>query len=161
MEVLVMAREGCFHRKVWQPEGSQFVWQVPVDYILKAKAEKKQVVDVMPEYLSVIGKLPELDFGGAPGDSQSNNGGERSDGPGSEFNGPENTIIGLKHQNDIPVVTNPTDQIRVALASLDPNDDDHWTGGGLPSTSAVSKLTGFKVSRTDINEIAPNIQRNI
>jgi hypothetical protein len=50
--------------------------------------------------------------------------------------------------------------VRSALAKLDPENDDHWTNGGLPSVEAVRELSGNKdVSRQDINALATNLNR--
>lgn len=50
--------------------------------------------------------------------------------------------------------------VRTALTKLDATKDEHWTGQGLPSVEAVRELSGNKdVSRQDIGELAPNLNR--
>lgn len=51
------------------------------------------------------------------------------------------------------------EQVKSALDLLDHGDKAHWTARGLPNTEAVSALVGFPVERKDINEIAPDFQR--
>jgi hypothetical protein len=50
--------------------------------------------------------------------------------------------------------------IRTAITQLDPNNDEHWTGQGLPSVEAVRTLSANKdISRQDIQNLAPNLTR--
>lgn len=44
------------------------------------------------------------------------------------------------------------DDIRAALALLDKDNDEHWTGAGLPAVDAVSELLSQKVTRAQIEE---------
>jgi len=40
--------------------------------------------------------------------------------------------------------------LAAALAQLDPSNDDHWTGDGLPVLAVLSEWTGNKVTRKDV-----------
>ena len=50
-------------------------------------------------------------------------------------------------------------QIREALALLDPSDDSHWTGQGLPAMDVVRELVGEPVTRGQVKEAAPEFSR--
>ena len=52
-----------------------------------------------------------------------------------------------------------SEAVKEAVASLDHEDDSHWTGAGLPSTDAVTDLAGEKVSRAQIEAAAPGYTR--
>lgn len=47
-----------------------------------------------------------------------------------------------------------------ALASLDPENDDHWTQDGSPKLETISALVGEKVSRGAITKAFPNLDRD-
>lgn len=50
-----------------------------------------------------------------------------------------------------------SDQIKEALAKLDPNDDAHWTDAGAPSVAAMKELTGnASLTRSDITAALPD-----
>jgi len=50
--------------------------------------------------------------------------------------------------------------VAAALVKLDPENDEHWTSGGLPSVEAVRALSETAdVSRADIQEAAPKLTR--
>lgn len=49
--------------------------------------------------------------------------------------------------------------IAQALAALDPSDDDHWTGDGLPKVELVAHLAGSGVTRARITDAAPDFNR--
>lgn len=51
------------------------------------------------------------------------------------------------------------DKIKETLALLDSGDDSHWTDDGLPRLDVVSSLSGVKVTRDDVNQIAPGFSR--
>lgn len=42
---------------------------------------------------------------------------------------------------------------------LDHENDDHWTEGGKPSLKALELTLGFKVSRDEVEKLAPNARR--
>ncbi|WP_066795077.1 hypothetical protein [Sphingomonas soli] len=46
-----------------------------------------------------------------------------------------------------------------AIDLLDPANDDHWTGAGLPAVDAVKAILGRDVTRAEINEAAPEFMR--
>lgn len=48
-----------------------------------------------------------------------------------------------------------------ALNSLDPEDEAHWTKGGLPNLKVLSELTGTTVTRADIDAIIPDFNRTV
>jgi len=50
-------------------------------------------------------------------------------------------------------------QLKEALMMLDSTDDSHWTGQGLPSVEAVSKILGRKTTRAEIQAVAPDLTR--
>lgn len=50
-------------------------------------------------------------------------------------------------------------EILEALQALDPTNDEHWTGDGLPATAAVSELRDEKTTRADIEGVAPDFNR--
>jgi hypothetical protein len=54
---------------------------------------------------------------------------------------------------------NAVADVRVALHGLDPSNDEHWTGQGIPSVDAVSTIVGRKVSREEIERSAPGLNR--
>jgi hypothetical protein len=53
-----------------------------------------------------------------------------------------------------------TMNIRQALATLDPENDTHWTADGLPLVDIVSALVGSPVKRQDITDAAPSLTRD-
>lgn len=52
-----------------------------------------------------------------------------------------------------------TSAVKAAVDALDPNDDGHWTAQGLPSIEAVADLAGEKVTRAQIDAVAPGYNR--
>lgn len=52
----------------------------------------------------------------------------------------------------------PTD-IATAISLLDPKDDAHWTEAGLPAVDAVKAIVGRNVTRSEINDAAPDFMR--
>lgn len=46
------------------------------------------------------------------------------------------------------------------LKQLDPGNDDHWTGTGLPSVNTVIELHGEPVTRAQISEAWPGFDRD-
>jgi hypothetical protein len=51
------------------------------------------------------------------------------------------------------------EKILIALAKLDPLDDDHWTIDGSPKIEVVSNLVSSTVKRQDIVNAAPDFNR--
>lgn len=51
------------------------------------------------------------------------------------------------------------DEIVAAIADLDPDNDEHWTKGGLPDVSSLANALGKKVTRAAIDEAAPDARR--
>lgn len=51
------------------------------------------------------------------------------------------------------------DSVKTALELLDPAKDDDWTAAGLPAVDAVATLAGGKVTRAQIEAIAPGLTR--
>jgi hypothetical protein len=49
--------------------------------------------------------------------------------------------------------------IKDALGKLDPQNNDHWTGDGLPLVQAVSDLVGKDVSRKEVTDALPGFSR--
>lgn len=49
--------------------------------------------------------------------------------------------------------------IKDALAQLDPQNNNHWTGDGLPLVQAVSDLVGKDVSRKEVTDALPGFSR--
>lgn len=51
--------------------------------------------------------------------------------------------------------------LEAALKSLDPKNDEHWTGDGLPRMDALHELTGnAELTRKQVGEAAPNFTRD-
>ena len=48
-----------------------------------------------------------------------------------------------------------------AIKSLDPDDDAHWTKLGLPNLSVLKEKTKETVSRTDVEDVAPDFTREV
>lgn len=46
-----------------------------------------------------------------------------------------------------------------ALTKLDPKNDAHWTGDGLPAVAAVQSFLGAPVTREQITKAAPGLMR--
>lgn len=55
----------------------------------------------------------------------------------------------------------PADDIKAALAKLDPANDEHWTTDGLPRLDAIEALVGAAVARKDITNAAPEFTRGV
>lgn len=51
-------------------------------------------------------------------------------------------------------------QIREALKTLDPKNDDHWTRDGKPMMKVLEDLLGFDVSRAKIEQAFPRFNRD-
>lgn len=49
--------------------------------------------------------------------------------------------------------------LKQALASLQPNQDNHWTSDGLPRVDAVSEILGAPTDRRQITAVAPMLTR--
>jgi len=67
-----------------------------------------------------------------------------SDGPVPEGNGHEHSRV---------------DRIKEALSHLDVTKPDHWTAAGLPAVSAVEFFLDDKISRAELNAVAPDFNR--
>lgn len=53
------------------------------------------------------------------------------------------------------------DEVKMALAELDPREDEHWTAQGLPKVSVVSGLLGgIGLTRADIQAADPDLNRS-
>jgi hypothetical protein len=47
-----------------------------------------------------------------------------------------------------------------ALSQLNHENDDHWTGGGLPDVATVVRLAGIdSLKRADIDKVSPDFKR--
>jgi len=55
-------------------------------------------------------------------------------------------------------MTNPVFE---ALKKLDPANDEQWTSDGMPRIEAVEKIYGEPVSRKQINDAAPDFNREL
>lgn len=51
------------------------------------------------------------------------------------------------------------DKIKEALAKLDVNNDDHWTGDGLPRLDVMKDLLGEAVTRADVTSAVKGFSR--
>jgi hypothetical protein len=51
------------------------------------------------------------------------------------------------------------EQVRGALARLDPTEDAHWTKSGKPDLNAISEMLGRRVTRVKVNELMPDLTR--
>jgi len=60
----------------------------------------------------------------------------------------------LADDNDKP------ETVAEALNMLDPEDDSHWTSRKLPQVDEVEKLMGRSVTRAEIEEAAPDFDRD-
>lgn len=63
---------------------------------------------------------------------------------------------------DDPATPQIDEKLKVAIASLDPDNNDHWTRkGGQPAVAAVAELVGrTDVTRRDIEAAAPGYGRS-
>lgn len=53
-------------------------------------------------------------------------------------------------------------EIKEALSKLDHDDDDAWTGDGLPRIDVIVRMTGVKdIKRQDITDADPKFQRGV
>lgn len=52
------------------------------------------------------------------------------------------------------------EQVKAALELLDPSKDEDWTAAGLPAVEAVATLAGGKVTRAQIEALAPDLTRD-
>lgn len=53
------------------------------------------------------------------------------------------------------------DKLKAGIATLDVENDDHWTADGKPSISVMSQLTGVHtLKRKDLDENFPEATRN-
>lgn len=53
-----------------------------------------------------------------------------------------------------------TVKVREALLSLDPKNDDHWTGLGLPRVNVVEKIVGVpELRKADLEKAIPGFKR--
>lgn len=50
-------------------------------------------------------------------------------------------------------------EIVAAIADLDPDNDDHWTQGGLPDVGTVARAIDKKVTRAAIDAAAGDAKR--
>ena len=53
----------------------------------------------------------------------------------------------------------PTDLLS-AINQLDPTNDDHWTQAGAPAISAIEGIYGNQTTRAEVNEVAPDYDRD-
>jgi len=51
--------------------------------------------------------------------------------------------------------------LKAALATLDPFDDDQWTADGAPTLAAVAAAFGDKVTRKEVTEADPLFTRDV
>ena len=58
-----------------------------------------------------------------------------------------------------PVEAAPTDLL-AAINLLDPTNDDHWTQSGDPAIAAIEEIYGKDTSRSEVNEVAPDYDRD-
>ena len=52
------------------------------------------------------------------------------------------------------------EKLTEALASLDPDNDEHWTGEGLPRVDVVNEMVPGEVTRQAITDTAPQFNRD-
>lgn len=50
--------------------------------------------------------------------------------------------------------------VAAAVAKLDPEDDDHWTSGGLPRVDVVIGFLGSDTTRDEIKAFVPEARRD-
>ncbi|MGI0119692.1 hypothetical protein [Zooshikella sp. RANM57] len=65
----------------------------------------------------------------------------------------------LENNSEQPIPL--SEKIVKALSQLDHNNDSHWTNAGLPNVKAVEEILGQDVTRSDINEAAPEFKREV
>ena len=54
-----------------------------------------------------------------------------------------------------------TEKIAAAVRGLNPENDEHWTGAGLPAMAAVEDLVGSKdIKRADVEAAVPGWDRD-
>lgn len=67
--------------------------------------------------------------------------------------------IGERPDNAHPGEAIGPSDIASAISLLDPKDDAHWTEAGLPAVDAVKAIVGRNVTRSEINDAAPDFMR--
>lgn len=90
----------------------------------------------------------------SPDDPGAGAGGAEAGSAGSVSRGDGHSDAGVSEKS-VPV----EEQIRSAVAELDPNNDEHWTGNGLPAIQVLEKKIGSKVTREAVNNAAPGVIR--
>jgi hypothetical protein len=60
-----------------------------------------------------------------------------------------------------PAVEGESPKLVDVLNTLDPENDEHWTQNGLASLDVVSEAVGEHVSRKDIEDAAPDFNRDV
>ncbi|MHC6528863.1 MULTISPECIES: hypothetical protein [unclassified Vibrio] len=151
MILRVRAKEKCFYQGMLKSENAVFDWVADEEYIKLAKDQKKQIVDVLPSYLELVGNAKKFEFD----DEDDNDGLELGTGGLNLVDTPEPE----KNSRNVDEEKQREQLIREALTKLDHGNDDHWTDGGKVSLSALKDVAGFKVSRAELDAVAPEFER--
>ncbi|URA06999.1 hypothetical protein P9A47_gp31 [Xanthomonas phage Elanor] len=73
---------------------------------------------------------------------------------------PEATSVGSQSNDPAPPPPAPDKPtLAEAIGLLDPDNDAHWTSNNLPGLDDLEKLTGKKVARAEVEEIASGYTR--
>lgn len=68
--------------------------------------------------------------------------------------------IGDDNEIDPDILILNDENLKNAVHGLDPDNNDHWTLGGLPLTEFLSELFQAKVTRKDVERVAPGFTRD-
>lgn len=74
-----------------------------------------------------------------------------------EFHNPEK-IAEIRRESGL---LDKTAAIMRSLDQLDPDDNTHWTAKGYPSVAKMHLLTGFEVSKGDLQAAYPEFDREL
>jgi len=80
---------------------------------------------------------------------------ELKGGPAVEAPAPEEAPASVEEDDEID-----REEVLAALHMLDNLNDDHWTTHGEPRLDAVEALSGEKVTRALVEELAPGLKRH-
>lgn len=112
--------------------------------------EAQRVAESSGEQAPEAGEAANGEAGDHPETPDSESAGDVSEGSGQPDAGDDSESSEL----------DPTDPMVKAVLSLDPANDEHWTGQGKPAMSAVEKAFGSAdITRADVDKAMPDWDR--